>query len=159
MNSQTLSKLLTTGAIATALAVTMAISAPHRACAQDSGTAIADSKSPPAQMAGTWIGNLDDTKNGAATLTLDLTQTTATVGGTFSIVFTNSPDTPSGSLHGKVTKSKASLVLTTTNQSHVCKVGMKGEVAPIDEFKGKYKALNPSKHCQAKGTFDLFLQP
>jgi hypothetical protein len=158
MNSQTLSRFVTAGAIATALTAAFVLSAPHRARAQDDGTAVTDSKTPPAQMTGTWVGDIEDKKNGPGTLTLDLTQAKATVGGTFTIVFTNSSDTPSGSLHGKATGNKVNLKLTATNQNHPCKVALSGKVAPIDEYTGKYKALNSSKHCQAKGTFDLFLQ-
>ncbi len=159
MKISRLRKVLTAGAFAAILAAPMVLSAPTHALAQDDDDAtIADSKTPPAAMAGTWIGSIVDISKGGGgtgTLTLDLTQVKSTVGGTFSVVGAGNP---SGSVRGKVTGNKATLTLAQTNKSHPCKVNVKGEVLTLDEYKGTFKAANPSKHCQGKGTFDVFLQ-
>ncbi|HVA79876.1 MAG TPA: hypothetical protein VNF29_03025 [Candidatus Binataceae bacterium] len=154
-----LSSVLTAGALSAVLAAAMMLAAPSRTLAQDNDNAtIADSKTPPAAMAGTWTGSIVDTgKNGSgtATLTLDLSQVKSTVGGTFSI---SGGSNPSGSVRGKVHGNKATLKLSQTNGTHPCKVNLKGEVLTLDEYKGTFNIANPSKHCKAKGTFDIFLQ-
>ncbi|MHB8382357.1 MAG: hypothetical protein ACYDC3_08465 [Candidatus Binataceae bacterium] len=160
MNRKSIWGLLTAGAITGVLAASIMLSAPARALAQDDSTSadIADAKTPPAAMAGTWTGTVvisSKSGGGTGTLTLDLTQVKSTVGGTFNIVGAGNP---SGSVRGKVTGNKVTLKLSQTNKSHPCKVNVKGEVLTLDEYKGSF-ALGHSKHCNGAGTFDLFLQP
>lgn len=109
-------------------------------------------------MAGTWTGSIDDVRNGAGTLTLELTQIKSAVGGTFSIDFP-SDGSPSGTVKGDAKGEKVKLELTATNQNHACRVRLTGKVLSLDEYKGSYKSIIDSRHCNAKGTFDLFLQP
>ena len=159
MKRSRLSSVLTAGALSAVLAAAMMLAAPSRTLAQDDdNAAIADSKTPPAAMAGTWIGSIDDTSKGgggSATLTLDLTQVNSTVGGTFSI---SGGGNPSGSVRGKVTGNKATLKFSVTSKSQPCEVNVKGEVLALDEYKGKFNVVHAAKHCHAKGTFDVFLQ-
>ncbi|HUY28383.1 MAG TPA: hypothetical protein VMV27_13270 [Candidatus Binataceae bacterium] len=159
MKRSRLSSVLTAGALSAVLAAAMMLAAPSRTLAQDDDSAtIADSKTPPAAMAGTWIGSIVDTSKGgtgSATLTLDLTQVKSTVGGTFSI---SGAGSPSGSVRGKVKGNKATLKLSVTNKTPPCDVNVKGEVLTLDEYKGTFNVAHASKHCHAKGTFDIFLQ-
>jgi len=158
MTRKRLSVLLTTGAISAVLAAAMILAGPSHASAQDDDSvASPDSKTPPAQMKGTWTGPINDVKNGAGTLTLDLTQVKTTVGGTFSADWSNQ-NNPSGSVHGKANGNKVTLTVAATNQSHACKVQFTGEVLTLDEYKGTYKSLVHSAHCKAQGDFDVTLQ-
>ncbi len=133
-------------------------SAPSAALAQaDDATVAPDSQTVPAQMAGTWTGSIDDVKYGVGTLTLDLTQIKSTVGGTFSIEWPQ--DSPSGTVKGSAKGEKVKLTVTATNQPHACTVKLTGKVLTLDEYTGSYKAIGNSRHCKAKGTFDVILQP
>ncbi|MGH7779146.1 MAG: hypothetical protein ACREQR_04880 [Candidatus Binataceae bacterium] len=159
MRAGRLFNVIAAGAIATILTASMVLSVPTRALAQDDdATAVADAKTPPAAMAGTWTGPLVDTgKSGTGTLTLDLTQVKATVGGTFSA--TGGTTDATGSLKGKAVGNKVTILLDQTNQTHPCKVNLKGKVLTLDEYTGTFKSATPSKNCKARGTFDIFLQP
>ena len=65
---------------ASILTVVLVFSAASGARAQADDEVVSDSKTPPAQMAGTWTGSIEDVKNGEGTLTLNLTQVKSTVG-------------------------------------------------------------------------------
>ena len=150
--------LFAAGVVSVVLAATLVLSVPTGVLAQDSdGATNSDAKTPPAQMKGTWTGSIDDVKNGTGTLTLDLTQVKATVGGTFNTDWSGQ-NSPSGSVHGEAQGNKVKLTLVATNQPHACKVSMIGEVLTLDELKGTYHSIIPSRHCKAQGTFDVFLQ-
>ena len=146
------------GVCASILTAVFVLSLPSGAMAQPDDGVVSDSKAPPAQMAGTWTGPIDDVKNGEGTLTLDLTQINSAVGGTFSI---DSPteNNPSGTVKGDAKGEKVKLELTATNQNHACEVRLTGKVLSLDEYKGSYKSIIDSRHCKAKGTFDVILQP
>lgn len=150
--------LLTAATISVVLAAAIVLSAATGVLAQDSdGAASPDAKTPPAQMKGTWTGSIVDVKNGTGTLTLDLTQVKATVGGTFNTDWPNQSN-PSGTVHGKANGNQVTVTFVATNQQHACKVKLTGEVLTLDEYKGAYKSILNLPHCKAQGTFDVFLQ-
>ena len=149
---------VTVGLCASILTAVFVFSVPSGALAQADDEVVSDSKTPPAQMAGTWTGSIDDVTNGAGTLTLDLTQIKSTVGGTFSADWASQAN-PSGTVNGHAKGEKVKLVLTATNQNHACKVRLSGKVLSLDEYTGSYKSIINSRHCKAQGTFDVFLQP
>ncbi len=157
MDKKRIWRLFASGVVSVVLAAALVFSVPTGVFAQDSGGTSSDANTPPAQMKGTWTGPIIDVKNGTGTLTLDLTQTKNTVGGTFDANWSDQ-DNPSGSVHGKAAGNKVTLTMVATNQSHACKVKLTGEVLALDEYKGSYHSIIHSIHCQAEGTFDVTLQ-
>jgi hypothetical protein len=154
---------IATGAFAVTMAASIVLSASPRALAQDdTETSSPDIKVPPAQMAGTWTGDIvisAKAGGGTGTLTLELTQVKTTVGGTFTVSGGGSKS-PSGTIRGKVAGDKVTLLASPTSQNHPCHVHFKGVVLgpAFDEYKGSFSSIVHNQHCNVAGTFDIFLQ-
>jgi hypothetical protein len=120
-----------------------------------------DAKSPPPNLAGSWSGSLQDNQFGAATLSMDITQTKnkKKIGGTFDIEgidtpnFSESGTVANGSVNGnqgkvtfnfKVSKNCAPKVKATLSNGNTMMTG---------------SYFQKTKHCKASGTFTANLAP
>jgi len=127
--------------------------------AQDADSELTHS-STPAQVAGTWTGT--DSQNGTVQgpMTLDLTQTSKSIGGTFSLTTGN--ETPGGMVNGHIAGDNLKLVFhATMGTQHNCVAAVLATVdttAMPPTMEGTFLVKGSKKHCKGKGTFDLTQQ-
>jgi hypothetical protein len=109
------------------------------------------------QVAGTWTGT--DSQGGMVQgpMTLDLTQVSKSIGGTFSL--TTDGETPSGKVNGHISGDNLKLNFhATMGTKHNCVAAV---VATVDEtvmpptMEGTFVVKGSKKHCKGIGSFSL----